>query len=119
MQAIKQLDDKIKQCRRIAASINDQSTIDRIGELVARLEAEKAALHPEQKLGPSIAIAILNINGHRPITVSPWLSAPRSCPNRRYLHVRHVASFSPRASLASSRCELQPEDEVCPCPHIF
>jgi hypothetical protein len=47
----KELDDKIKQCRRIAASINDQLTIDRIGELVARLEAEKAALHPEQKLG--------------------------------------------------------------------
>jgi hypothetical protein len=37
----KELDDKIKHYRRIAASINDQLTIDRIGELVARLEAEK------------------------------------------------------------------------------
>ena len=45
----KELDDKIEHYRRIAASINDQLTIDRIGELVARLEAEKAALHPEQK----------------------------------------------------------------------
>jgi hypothetical protein len=40
---------QIKHYRRIAASINDQLTIDRIGELVASLEAEKAALHPAQK----------------------------------------------------------------------
>jgi hypothetical protein len=45
----KELDAKIQHYRRIAASINDQLTIDRIGELVARLEAEKTALHPEQK----------------------------------------------------------------------
>jgi hypothetical protein len=45
----KELDDKIKHYRRIAASINDQLTIDRIGELVASLEAEKATLHPEQE----------------------------------------------------------------------
>jgi hypothetical protein len=45
----KELDDKSKHYLRIAASINDQLTIDRIGELVARLEAEKAALHPEQE----------------------------------------------------------------------
>jgi hypothetical protein len=45
----KELDDKINHYRRIAASINDQLTIDRIGELVARLEAEKAAFHPEQE----------------------------------------------------------------------
>jgi hypothetical protein len=47
----KELDDKIKQYRRIAASINDRLTIDRIWEMVARLEAEKAALHPEQEWG--------------------------------------------------------------------
>jgi TorA maturation chaperone TorD len=45
----KELDDKIKHYLRIAASINDNLTIDRIRELVARLEAEKAALHPEQE----------------------------------------------------------------------
>jgi hypothetical protein len=44
-----ELDDKIEHYRRIAASINDQLTIDRIRELVATLEAEKAALHPEQQ----------------------------------------------------------------------
>jgi len=44
----KELDGKIKHHRR-TASINDQLTIHRIGELVARLEAEKAALHPEQE----------------------------------------------------------------------
>jgi hypothetical protein len=40
---------KIEHYRRLAASINDKLTIDRIEELVANLEAERAALHPEQK----------------------------------------------------------------------
>src|SRR5258707_4360892 len=43
------IDAGAHQLPRLAASINDQLTIDRIGELVARLEAEKTALHPEQK----------------------------------------------------------------------
>jgi hypothetical protein len=50
----KELGDKIKHYRRIAASINDQLTIDRIGELVARLEAEKAA-PPRAEIRPSVA----------------------------------------------------------------
>jgi hypothetical protein len=45
----RELDDRIEHYRRLAASINDKLTVDRIEELVARLDAEKAALHPEQK----------------------------------------------------------------------
>jgi hypothetical protein len=45
----REIDDRIEQYRRLAASINDKLTVDRIEELVARLDAEKAALHPEQK----------------------------------------------------------------------
>jgi hypothetical protein len=45
----RKLDERIKHYRRLAASINDKLTIDRFEELVANLEAEKAALHPEQK----------------------------------------------------------------------
>jgi hypothetical protein len=44
-----ELDDKIEHYRRIASSINDQFTVDRIKVLIAELEAQKAALHPEQK----------------------------------------------------------------------
>jgi hypothetical protein len=44
----KELNDKIEQYRRIAGSINDQLTIERINELIASMEAQKAALHPEQ-----------------------------------------------------------------------
>jgi hypothetical protein len=45
----RELDDRIEHYRRLAASINDKLTIDRIEELVANLAAEKVALHPEQK----------------------------------------------------------------------
>jgi hypothetical protein len=41
-----ELDKKIKQYERIAASINDQFTIDRIKALVEELRVQKAALHP-------------------------------------------------------------------------
>ena len=44
----KELNDKIEQYRRIAGSINDQLTIERINELIASMEAQKAALHSEQ-----------------------------------------------------------------------
>jgi hypothetical protein len=44
-----ELDGKIEHYRRIASSINDQLTIDRIKSLIAELEAQKAALHPEQE----------------------------------------------------------------------
>jgi hypothetical protein len=44
-----EIDKRIEHYERIVASINDQLTINRFKELVANLEAEKAALHPEQK----------------------------------------------------------------------
>ena len=44
-----ELDDKIEQYRRIASSIGDQFTVDRIKVVIAELEAQKAALHPEQE----------------------------------------------------------------------
>ena len=43
-----ELDDKIEHYSRIAGSITDQLTIERINELVKQMKAEKAALHPEQ-----------------------------------------------------------------------
>ncbi len=42
-----ELDSKIEQYKRIAGSITDQLTLERINELVKRMTAEKAALHPE------------------------------------------------------------------------
>ena len=41
-----EIDKKTVHYRRIAASISDQLTIDRINALVEKLAAEKAALHP-------------------------------------------------------------------------
>ena len=44
-----ELDGRIKRYRWIVASISDQLTITRIKELIAKLEAGKAELHPEQQ----------------------------------------------------------------------
>jgi hypothetical protein len=44
-----ELDDRIEHYRRVAASISDQLTISRIKDLVAKLETQKAELHPEQQ----------------------------------------------------------------------
>jgi hypothetical protein len=44
-----ELDEKIERYRRVSSSINDQLTIDRIKELIADLQAQKATLHPEQE----------------------------------------------------------------------
>ena len=44
-----ELDKKIKHYERIAFSLYDQLTVDRIKALVAKLEAQKKALHPEQQ----------------------------------------------------------------------
>jgi len=44
-----ELDEKVDHYRRISRSITDQLTIDRINEAIAKCEAQKAALHPEQK----------------------------------------------------------------------
>jgi hypothetical protein len=44
-----ELDEKIGRYRRIANSINDGLTKERIEELIGDAEAQKAALHPEKK----------------------------------------------------------------------
>jgi flagellar motility protein MotE (MotC chaperone) len=44
-----ELDEKIERYRRIAWAINDQRTVDKLVEMIAGMEAQKAALHPEQK----------------------------------------------------------------------
>jgi hypothetical protein len=42
-----ELDEKIDHYRRLAARITDGRAIDGINELIERMKAEKAALHPE------------------------------------------------------------------------
>jgi hypothetical protein len=44
-----EVDDKINHYKRIAASITDQTTLDRIKQVVAEMKAEKASLHPGQE----------------------------------------------------------------------
>ena len=41
-------DKKIERYRRGSSSINDQLTIDGLKKLIADLEAQKAALHPDE-----------------------------------------------------------------------
>jgi hypothetical protein len=43
------LDERIDRYRRISSSITDQLTIDRIKDLIAELQAQKATLHPERE----------------------------------------------------------------------
>ena len=42
-------ENKIERYRRIAFSINDQLTIDRLNQLTKDTEAEKAKLHQDQE----------------------------------------------------------------------
>jgi hypothetical protein len=44
-----ELDKKIEHYERIARSISDQLTLDRIKQLVEQMKAIKATLHPEQE----------------------------------------------------------------------
>jgi hypothetical protein len=44
-----QLDAKIEHYERLSSGITDQPTLDGIKELIERMNAEKAALHPKQK----------------------------------------------------------------------
>jgi hypothetical protein len=44
-----ELDEMVRRYRRISGLINDQLTIDRIKVVIADLDAQKAALHPEHK----------------------------------------------------------------------
>jgi hypothetical protein len=43
-----EIDKKIERYRRILQSIGDKITVDRSKELIAVLEGQKAALHPER-----------------------------------------------------------------------
>ena len=44
-----QLDKKIEHYEKVRFAMTDQLTIEGIKALIAELEAQKAALHPEQK----------------------------------------------------------------------
>jgi hypothetical protein len=44
-----ELDGKIEHYQRMSARITDQLTLDGINELIERMKAQKAALHPEQE----------------------------------------------------------------------
>jgi len=43
-----ELDDKIEHYQRMASRISDQAMLAGIKELIERMQAEKAALHPEK-----------------------------------------------------------------------
>jgi hypothetical protein len=43
-----EIDEKIKRYRSIVRSITDQPTVDGAKALIADLDAQKAALHPER-----------------------------------------------------------------------
>ena len=44
-----QLEEEIVHYRKVATAMTDQLTIERILALVAELEAQKAALHPQKQ----------------------------------------------------------------------
>jgi hypothetical protein len=44
-----ELDGKIEHYQRLSARIADQPTLDGIKELIERMKAQKAVLHPEQE----------------------------------------------------------------------
>jgi hypothetical protein len=44
-----ELDKRIDHYRRIASRMLDTRTLDGINELIEKMKAEKAALHPDQK----------------------------------------------------------------------
>ena len=51
-----EIDEKIRRYQNIARSITDQPTIDGTKRLIADLEAQKAALHPErQGVNPNLS----------------------------------------------------------------
>jgi hypothetical protein len=43
-----ELDSKIEHYRALASRITDQPTLDGINHLIERMQAQKAALHPEE-----------------------------------------------------------------------
>ena len=47
--ACDELDEKIEHYNKVRSAMTDQLTIERIKALIAELETQKAALHPERK----------------------------------------------------------------------
>jgi hypothetical protein len=47
--ACDRLDDKIGHYKRVMSAMTDQLTVERIEALIAELEAQKVALHPERE----------------------------------------------------------------------
>ena len=47
--ACDEFDEKIEHYKKVRSAMTDQLTIERIKALIAELEAQKAALHPERK----------------------------------------------------------------------
>jgi len=45
----KAIDDQIARFRRLGAQVSDPQTLEGIARLIAELEAQKRALHPEQQ----------------------------------------------------------------------
>jgi hypothetical protein len=43
-----EIDKKIEDYQRMASRITDQAMLDGIKDLIERMQAQKAALHPEQ-----------------------------------------------------------------------
>jgi hypothetical protein len=43
------IDKRIRHYRELATHVTDEQTLDGVGELIAKLEADKNALHPEQQ----------------------------------------------------------------------
>jgi len=48
--ACDELDEKIEHYKKVKAAMTDQLTIERIAALVAEMEAQMTALHPQQRV---------------------------------------------------------------------
>jgi hypothetical protein len=44
-----ELDEKIERCERVVVSVGDRVTVERIMAMIEDLQAQKAALHPEDQ----------------------------------------------------------------------
>lgn len=44
-----EIDNRIERYRRLLTGVADQVTVDRAKELIADLESQKVALHPDQE----------------------------------------------------------------------
>src|SRR5258708_36195663 len=85
------LDKKIEHYETILVSIGDRATVERLMAMIADLQAQKAALHPEKKQkAASVASFITqnlgtlcrqpdgNLSSERPLLLLPWDGIGRS-----------------------------------------